>query len=210
WNPPSPHSWTPRPSVGLFLSIPPLPLFLHSLHYLTVAVSEPSPGIPQYMEIGFVDGIPFTRYDSERGRMEPLSECVKDSADPEYWERNTQTGVRNQHVAARDLEIFRERYNQSRGEWGDLWGWNGICGAEMRSVGWDFISFDLESGRFIPADSGAENTRRRWEQEGEAERWTNYLKSCPQPIPMEFHGRILPPSCSHGIPWSDLPCIPFQ
>uniref|UniRef100_A0A8D2M1C1 MHC class I-like antigen recognition-like domain-containing protein n=1 Tax=Zonotrichia albicollis TaxID=44394 RepID=A0A8D2M1C1_ZONAL len=166
------------------LPVPLSLILLHSLHYLTVAVSEPSPGIPQYMEIGFVDGIPFTRYDSERGRMEPLSECVKDSADPEYWERNTQTGVRNQHVAARDLEIFRERYNQSRGLHTRLW----VYGCELLSdgsvrgsyrdgyEGWDFISFDLESGRFIPADSGAENTRRRWEQEGEAERWTNYLK----------------------------------
>ncbi|NWT76667.1 HA1F protein, partial [Prunella himalayana] len=46
----------------------------------------------------------------------------------------------------------------------------------------DFISFDLGSGRFVAADSAAEITRRRWEEEGTvAERWTNYLQQiCPE------------------------------
>ncbi|TRZ07586.1 hypothetical protein HGM15179_019525 [Zosterops borbonicus] len=63
---------------------------LHSLHYLDVAVSEPSPGVPQYTSIGFVDGIPFTRYDSERGRLEPLTQWMKDGVDPEYCDEQTQ------------------------------------------------------------------------------------------------------------------------
>ncbi|NXY39217.1 HA1F protein, partial [Pomatorhinus ruficollis] len=46
--------------------------------------------------------------------------------------------------------------------------------------GQDFISLDLGSGKFVPADSHAENTRRRWEG-AEAERWTNYLTQiCPE------------------------------
>ncbi|NXV09344.1 HA1B protein, partial [Cettia cetti] len=77
-----------------------------SLRYLTVGVSEPSPGIPQYMDIGFVDGIPFTRYDSERGRAEPLTQWMKDGAEPGYWDRETQIAVGNQHVAAVDLETL--------------------------------------------------------------------------------------------------------
>ncbi|XP_064593998.1 class I histocompatibility antigen, F10 alpha chain-like isoform X2 [Zonotrichia leucophrys gambelii] len=162
---------------------------LHSLHYLKVAVSEPSPGIPQFMAIGFVDGIPFVRYDSERGRAEPLTQWIKDGVEPEYWERETQTSVRYQHVFARSLETLREQYNQSRGLHTRL----RVYGCELLSDGSvrgsyrdgydgrDFISFDLESGRFVAADSGAEITRRRWEQEGEAEQWTNYLKHiCPE------------------------------
>ncbi|XP_063037721.1 class I histocompatibility antigen, F10 alpha chain-like isoform X3 [Melospiza melodia melodia] len=162
---------------------------LHSLHYLHVAVSEPSPGIPQFMAIGFVDGIPFTRYNSERGRVEPLTQWIKDGVEPEYWEGQTQIGVNNQHVHARSLENLRERYNQSRG----LHTWLRVSGCELLSDGSvrgserysydgrDFISFDLESGRFVAADSGAEITRRFWEQEEVAERWTNYLKNvCPE------------------------------
>ncbi|CAN8175855.1 unnamed protein product [Coccothraustes coccothraustes] len=162
---------------------------LHSLHYLHVAVSEPSPGIPQFISTGFVDGIPFVRYNSERGRYEPLTQWIKDGAEPGYWDRQTQIRVRNQHVDATDLETLRERYNQS----GGLHTVQRLYGCELLSdgsirgsqrVGYDgedFISFDLESGRFLPADSAAEITRRRWEQEGEAEGWTNYLKHiCPE------------------------------
>ncbi|NWR26353.1 HA1F protein, partial [Emberiza fucata] len=48
--------------------------------------------------------------------------------------------------------------------------------------GRDFISFDAEFGRFVAADSAAEITRRRWEQEGdEALARMNYLKhECPE------------------------------
>ncbi|XP_032940077.1 class I histocompatibility antigen, F10 alpha chain-like [Catharus ustulatus] len=162
---------------------------LHSLRYLDVAVSEPSPEIPQYMSIGYLDGIPFERYDSERGRMEPLTEWAKESADPEYWDRNTQTGVQNQHVAAWNLQTVRDRYNQS----GGLHTWLRVAGCDLLSNGsvrgsqrhgydgQDYISFDLESKRFVAADSAAEVTRRRWEHGNVAERDTNYLGHvCPE------------------------------
>ncbi|NWY47207.1 HA1K protein, partial [Sylvia atricapilla] len=77
-----------------------------SLHYLSVAVSEPSPEIPQFTEMGFVDGIPFVRYDSERGRMEPLTQWMKDGAEPGYWDSQTQIMEGNQHVHAVDLETL--------------------------------------------------------------------------------------------------------
>ncbi|NXP95088.1 HA1F protein, partial [Passerina amoena] len=163
---------------------------LHSLRYLSVAVSEPSPGIPQFMAIGFVNGIPFVRYDSERGRVEPLTQWIKDSADPEYWEEQTQVAVRYQHINARNLEIMRERYNESGGLHTELWvrGCDLLSDGSVRGSyqnahdGRDFISFDLGSGRFMAADSVAEITRRRWEQDGTvAEQWTNYLKhECPE------------------------------
>ncbi|XP_036261245.1 class I histocompatibility antigen, F10 alpha chain-like isoform X3 [Molothrus ater] len=163
---------------------------LHSLHYLSVAVSEPSPGIPQFMSIGYLDGIPFARYDSERGRAEPLTQWMKDGVEPEYWESETQINVRNQHISARDLETLRERYNQSRGlhtnlrVYGcDLLSDGSVRGSERHSYdGRDFISFDLGSRRWVAADSAAEITRRRWEEEGTmAEAQTNYLNHiCPE------------------------------
>ncbi|NXO46825.1 HMR1 protein, partial [Locustella ochotensis] len=77
-----------------------------SLHYLNVAVSEPGPGIPQFMEVGFLDGIPFMRYNSERRRMEPLTQWMKDGAEPGFWDRNTQMCVGWQQVNARSLETL--------------------------------------------------------------------------------------------------------
>ncbi|XP_016161179.1 PREDICTED: class I histocompatibility antigen, F10 alpha chain-like isoform X1 [Ficedula albicollis] len=162
---------------------------LHSLRYLHVAVSEPSLGIPQFMSVGYLDGIPFTRYDSERGRMEPLTQWIKDSADPEYWDRVTQICVGSQHVTAWNLQTVRDRYNQTRDPQTRLQ----VYGCDLLSDGsihgsyrvgydwWDYISFDLESKRFLAADNAAEATRRRWEDENEAERWTNYLGHiCPE------------------------------
>uniref|UniRef100_A0A8C3QIX5 Ig-like domain-containing protein n=1 Tax=Cyanoderma ruficeps TaxID=181631 RepID=A0A8C3QIX5_9PASS len=163
---------------------------LHSLRYLQVAVSEPSLGVPQFMEMGFVDGIPFTRYDSEWGWMEPLTQWMKDGAEPGYWDRNTRRAEKWQQVAADNLETVQERYNQSRGlhtlQW--LYGCDLLSDGSIRGSdrigyeGRDFLSFELGSGRFVAADSTAEITRRRWEHDGTmTEVWTNYLKhECPK------------------------------
>ncbi|NXD04851.1 HA1F protein, partial [Certhia familiaris] len=153
-------------------------------------VSEPGPGVPQFMILGYVDGIPFVRYDSERGRMEPLTQWIKDGVGLEYWDRETQISVGAQHVFATNLNTLRDRYNQSRGlhtiQWlfgCELLSDGSIRGSERYGYdGRDFISLELGSGKFVPADSGAEVTRRRWERDGiEAERWTNYLMHvCPE------------------------------
>ncbi|NWT63235.1 HA1F protein, partial [Erythrocercus mccallii] len=94
------------------------------------------------------------------------------------------------HVAAVDLEMLREWYNQSGGlhmvQW--LYGCDLLSDRSIRGSyrhgynGWDFISFELGSRSFVVADSAAEITRRLWEHEGTvAERRTNYLKhKCPE------------------------------
>ncbi|NWV44558.1 HA1F protein, partial [Grantiella picta] len=74
-----------------------------SLRYLDVGVSKSSPGVPEFVEMGYVDGIPFVRYDSERGRMEPLTQWMKDGAEPGYWDGQTRNAEQNQRVAARNL-----------------------------------------------------------------------------------------------------------
>uniref|UniRef100_A0A8D2QKT3 MHC class I-like antigen recognition-like domain-containing protein n=1 Tax=Zosterops lateralis melanops TaxID=1220523 RepID=A0A8D2QKT3_ZOSLA len=149
-------------------------------------LSEPSLGVPQYMEMGFVDGIPITRYDSEWGRVEPLTQWMKDGAEPGYWDEETQIWERWQHVDARNLETVRDRYNQSGGlhTLQRLYGCDLLSDGSIRGSyrvaynGRDFISFDLRSGRFVAADGAAEITRRLWEQDGTvAERQTNYLKT---------------------------------
>ncbi|XP_071417374.1 class I histocompatibility antigen, F10 alpha chain-like [Pithys albifrons albifrons] len=163
---------------------------LHSLRYLNVAVSEPSPGVPQFMSMGFLDGIPFVRYDSKRGRLEPQTPWMEKGPEPGYWDGQTEINKRNQHIDAANLEILRGRYNQS----GSLHTWQRIYGCEILSDGtvrgfyWngydgrDFISFDLGSKSFMAADGAAQVTKRRWEHEGiVVEQCTNYLEhSCPE------------------------------
>ncbi|XP_056372010.1 class I histocompatibility antigen, F10 alpha chain-like isoform X2 [Oenanthe melanoleuca] len=186
------------PAVGLGLLLGLLGLLgdqggatkvLHSLRFLDVGVSEPSPGIPQYMSIGYLDGIPFERCHSDRARVEPLTQWMKDGAEPGFWDRETQICVGNQHRDARSLEILRNRYNQSRGLHTRLrvYGCDLLSDGSVRGSvrygydGRDFTSFDLESRRFVAADSTAEVIRRRWERENYVERNTNYLEhECPE------------------------------
>ncbi|NXM50893.1 HA1F protein, partial [Gymnorhina tibicen] len=158
---------------------------LHSLRYLTVAVSEPSPGLPRYLAMGYLDGIPFVRYDSERGRMEPLMPWMEEGAEPGHWGRETQIAERSQHMDAGNLETLQERYNQSGGlhtlqrAYGcDLLSDGSVRGSRQDGYdGRDFISFKLGSRSFVAADGAAQVTKRRWETEGiEAERLTNYLE----------------------------------
>ncbi|XP_039241556.1 class I histocompatibility antigen, F10 alpha chain-like, partial [Pipra filicauda] len=89
------------------------PEVLHSLRYLDVAVTEPSPRIPQFLSMGYVDGIPFVRYDSERDRLEPLTPWMAAGAEPGYWDRQTQINERNRFIDADNLEIARGWYNWS-------------------------------------------------------------------------------------------------
>ncbi|NWI83366.1 1A33 protein, partial [Dryoscopus gambensis] len=77
-----------------------------SLRYLYVAVSEPGPGVPQFMTLGYLDRIPIQRYDSERGRMEPLTSWMEKGAEPGYWDRGTRNSKGHQQMAAIDLEML--------------------------------------------------------------------------------------------------------
>ncbi|NXH80562.1 HA1F protein, partial [Edolisoma coerulescens] len=155
-----------------------------------VAVSEPSPGVPQYVEMGSLDGIPITRYDSERGRKVPLTPWMAAGAEQGYWDRETLINVESQHMDARNLETLRDRYNQSGGlhtlQWNygcDLLSDGSIRGSYRNGYdGRDFISFELGSSSFTAADGPAQVTKRHWEHEGiVAEQWTNYLEhTCPE------------------------------
>ncbi|XP_027563231.1 major histocompatibility complex class I-related gene protein-like, partial [Neopelma chrysocephalum] len=143
-----------RPKLSTAQSFPTV---LHSLRFLDVAVSEPGPGIPQFMEMGYVDGIPITRYDSERGRAEPLTPWMAAGAEPGYWDRETQRNEGTQLIETTNLEIARGRYNHSRG----LHTWQTLSGCDLLSDGsvrgsyqysydgQDFISFELGSRSFV-------------------------------------------------------------
>ncbi|KAJ7428566.1 hypothetical protein WISP_01181 [Willisornis vidua] len=86
------------------------------MRYQYVMVSEPSPGVPQFMSVAFLDGIPFVRYDSERGRAEPQTPWMEKGVEPGYWDERTQVYEKSRHVAATALEIGRGLYNQSGGD----------------------------------------------------------------------------------------------
>ncbi|XP_074875409.1 class I histocompatibility antigen, F10 alpha chain-like isoform X1 [Buteo buteo] len=159
---------------------------LHSLRYFHVAVSEPSPGVPQFVSMGYVDGNLISRYDSETGRTVPRADWMVDNLDQQHWDGETQIGQRNQQVYRINLDTLRDRYNQS-GRAHTLQHMHGCDILEDGSTrgylqdaydGRDFIAFDLDTMTFTAADAVAQITKRRWEKDGsEAARRKHYLKN---------------------------------
>ncbi|NXA92029.1 HMR1 protein, partial [Melanocharis versteri] len=139
-----------------------------------VTVSEPGPGLPQFMAMGYLDGIPFASCNSEQGRVEPQVLWVAARTEPGCWDTETKINKRYRHVNTIDVEMLQRQYNQSRG----LHMLQVVSGCDLLSNGsvhrsdgygydgWDFIFFDLGSGSFMAANSTAQIIKRLWESDG--------------------------------------------
>ncbi|NXX09070.1 HA1F protein, partial [Larus smithsonianus] len=75
-----------------------------SLHYFNVQVLEPSPGVPEFVEAGYLDGNLISRYDSETGRAVPRADWMAANLDQAYWDSQTQISQNGYQVARADLE----------------------------------------------------------------------------------------------------------
>ncbi|XP_027558891.1 class I histocompatibility antigen, F10 alpha chain-like isoform X3 [Neopelma chrysocephalum] len=163
---------------------------LHSLRYVRVAVSEPGPGLPQYMAVASVDGIPFACYNSERGRLEPQTLWMAAGAEPGYWDTETHFSERDRYQDPDDLKRLQIRYNQSGGLHTlqkdfncELLSDGSIRGSHRYGYdGRDFISFELGSKSFVAADGAAQITKRKWKSDGiMVERLMNdFEHTCPE------------------------------
>ncbi|NXY50971.1 HMR1 protein, partial [Ceuthmochares aereus] len=63
-----------------------------SLYYYWIGVSDPSPGLPEFVSLGYVDGILISRYDSETGKTVPKADWVKGNLNEQHWEAQTEMG----------------------------------------------------------------------------------------------------------------------
>ncbi|XP_053235923.1 H-2 class I histocompatibility antigen, Q9 alpha chain-like isoform X2 [Podarcis raffonei] len=155
----------------------------HSLRYFATAVSEPAQGLPQFISVGYVDDQQFVQYDSDTKERLPSVPWIRkvEKEDPHYWHRNTQTLQGTELVFRENLEIARNRYNQSGGIHTLQW----MYGCELRSDGRkgghyqysydgrDFIAFDKETLTWTAADTGAQASKRKWDPDLA---WNQYKK----------------------------------
>ncbi|XP_035426361.1 class I histocompatibility antigen, F10 alpha chain-like isoform X4 [Cygnus atratus] len=157
-----------------------------SLHYFYTAVSDPSPGLPQFVIVGYVDGEVFVHYDSETHRMVPRVDWMAANEDQQYWDRQSEIAQNDEQNYLVDLDTLRERYNQSRGSHTlqymcgcDLLEDGSIRGFEQHGYdGKDFLAFDKDTLTYTAADAGAQITKRKWEEEGTvAEQTKHYLEN---------------------------------
>ncbi|NXV77133.1 HA1F protein, partial [Atlantisia rogersi] len=158
----------------------------HSLRYFYTAVSEPSPGVPEFVSVGYVDGNLIVHYDSNTRKMVPRAEWMAANLNQQYWDQQTQSGQNDQQIYLVALDILRERYNQSgrvhtlqRMYGCDLLEDGSTRGYEQHAYdGRDFIAFDIDTMTFTAADTAAQITKRKWEMDGMlAERWKHYLEN---------------------------------
>ncbi|XP_028642276.1 H-2 class I histocompatibility antigen, L-D alpha chain-like isoform X1 [Grammomys surdaster] len=159
----------------------------HSMRYFHTAVSRPGLGEPRYMEVGYVDDTQFVRFDSnaENPRYEPRALWMEQEG-PEYWERNTQRAKSNEQTFRVSLRTLLGYYNQSEGGSHTIqrmYGCDvGSDGSLLRGYtqfaydGRDYIALNEDLKTWTAADMAAQITRRKWEQDGAAERDRAYLE----------------------------------
>nr|XP_047912090.1 class I histocompatibility antigen, F10 alpha chain-like isoform X2 [Anser cygnoides] len=159
---------------------------LHSLHYFYTAVSDPGPGLPQFVAVGYVDGEVFVRYDSEIQRTKPRVDWMAANEDQQYWDEQTNIIQNTEQIYRVNLDTLRERYNQSRGShtWQNMYGCDLLEDGSIRGFdqygyeGRDFIAFDKDTLTYTAADTGAQVTKRKWEEEGTyPEQTKHYLEN---------------------------------
>ncbi|CAM4656076.1 unnamed protein product [Lepidochelys olivacea] len=157
----------------------------HSYRYFYTGVSQPGPGLPDFIEAGYVDDQPVYRYDSERRRGEPGGDWVKGVVDPQFLERNTRNSRGWESGFRADLVTLRGRYNQSAGfhtlqiMYGcELRGDGSIGGFYQDAYdGRDFISLDKNLETWVAADDAAQITKWKWEADrGFTQGWRAYLE----------------------------------
>ncbi|XP_025913016.1 class I histocompatibility antigen, F10 alpha chain-like isoform X2 [Apteryx rowi] len=152
----------------------------------SAGVSEPSPGLPAFVSVGYVDGETIMRYGSEQ-RAEPGAGWMKANLDQQYWDHQTEIAQVNQQTFRLNLDTLQKRYNQSGGYhtrqsmYGcDLLEDGGIRGFYQHAYdGRDFLALDKDALTFTAADAGAEITKGKWEAAAVPERMKYYLeKTC--------------------------------
>ncbi|KAM9415310.1 BOLA class I histocompatibility antigen, alpha chain BL3-7-like isoform 5-T5 [Salvelinus alpinus] len=155
----------------------------HSMTYFYTTSSE-VPNLPEFVVVGMVDGVQIVHYDSNSQRMVPKQDWMKQT-DAEYWERQTATALGSQKTFKTDVDILKQRFNQSGGvhilqymygcTWDDETGQTG--GFRQHGYdGEDFLVYDMKTFTWIAPKQQAEITLRKWnrDQSGLAFR-QNYL-----------------------------------
>ncbi|XP_070952121.1 HLA class I histocompatibility antigen, A-24 alpha chain isoform X3 [Macaca nemestrina] len=170
--------------AGLSLSSPP---GSHSMRYFYTSVSRPGRGQPRFISVGYVDDTQFVRFDSdaESPREEPRAPWVEQEG-PEYWEEETRISKANTQTYRESLRNLRGYYNQSEAgshTFQRMYGCDlGPDGRLLRGYsqyaydGRDYIALNGDLRSWTAADMAAQNTQRKWEAAGVAERFRTYVE----------------------------------
>ncbi|XP_046757484.1 class I histocompatibility antigen, F10 alpha chain-like isoform X9 [Gallus gallus] len=163
-------------------------------------MTDPGPGMPRFVIVGYVDDKIFGIYDSKSRTAQPIAEMLPQE-DQEHWAVQTQKAQGGERDFDWFLSRLPERYNKSKGSHTmqmmigcDILEDGSIRGYDQYAFdGRDFLAFDMDTMTFTAADPVAEITKRRWETEGTyAERWKHELGTvCVQNLRRYLeHGKV--------------------
>nr|AFI42184.1 MHC class I alpha chain [Megalobrama amblycephala] len=142
----------------------------HSLKYFYTAVSGDI-DFPEFTAVGLVDEGQFMYFDSNIMKAVPKTEWIKQNVKKVYWARETQTDIGQHQSFKNNIQIVKERFNQSKGvhtvqemygcEWDDQTGeTNGFI--QDGYDGEDFLSLDLREMRWISPVHQGIKTVQKW------------------------------------------------
>uniref|UniRef100_A0A3Q2Z642 Ig-like domain-containing protein n=1 Tax=Hippocampus comes TaxID=109280 RepID=A0A3Q2Z642_HIPCM len=172
-----------------FRSVTPV---IHSLKYFQTTSSE-IPNFPDYLMVGHVNDVLISRYDSKSRKFEAKREWMNkiEMDAPHHWERQTQYNIGLEQTFKVNFEIAQERFNQTGGvhmiqsmigcAWDDetdelVDGWE-----HLGYDGEDFLSFELQTQRWIAIQQQAFDTKHKWDQlDNLNQYWKYYIRdTCP-------------------------------
>ncbi|XP_030596140.1 H-2 class I histocompatibility antigen, Q9 alpha chain-like [Archocentrus centrarchus] len=164
----------------------------HSMKYFFTASSE-VPNFPQFVEVGMVDDVQMVHYDSDTEKEVLKQDWMNKvtAEDPQYLERETARCLGAQQTFKANIEIAKQRFNQTGGVHSVQWMYGCEWDEETDELngfdqfgydGEDFISFDLKTQTWIAPNPQAVITKHKWDSNKAltAQEKTYLTQICPE------------------------------